>query len=414
MFLTDEEKRMLEGEYGPGVQQSMDLLVKYGDAFGAEKMVRAVSAHIIQSCPEPLAAKLTEGAKTRIPCTTHARTRDPRPFIKYGTLSKEKAEKLTGAFLSLVSYVKPTGFIDSYTCAPYIIGNLPKLGGIASWGGTSGAVIANSWFGVRLNRDGVTANLACAITGGIPYMGLLLPENRYGQVLAELGNLDLSTFTDAHYGALGYYLGALAEERNVAIKGLPPTIPLEQCKYLLSPLSVSGAVGLCLMVGISPEAPTLEAALGNGKPEETVVVGQKELKETWEQLNTATSDDVDIVNFGCPHLTIMEIKEIASLLERKKVHKNVQLILGASKAITALAREAGYASVIEEAGGIFDDSCMGAMQPLVYFGTGTKTVATNSARAAHYAIRMLGSKSLYGSTQNCIDAAITGKWRGQW
>ena len=42
MLLTDEEKRMHPGEYGPGVQRAMDLLVKYGNAFDAERLVEVL------------------------------------------------------------------------------------------------------------------------------------------------------------------------------------------------------------------------------------------------------------------------------------------------------------------------------------------------------------------------------------
>jgi len=34
--LTELEKRMQAGEYGPGTQRAMDLLVKYDDSFDAE------------------------------------------------------------------------------------------------------------------------------------------------------------------------------------------------------------------------------------------------------------------------------------------------------------------------------------------------------------------------------------------
>ena len=39
MLLTDEEKRMIAGDYGPGIQRAMDLLIKLGDSFDAEKLV---------------------------------------------------------------------------------------------------------------------------------------------------------------------------------------------------------------------------------------------------------------------------------------------------------------------------------------------------------------------------------------
>ncbi len=86
---------MHQGEYGPGVQKSMDLLIKYGDAFGAEKMARAISTHIF-ALPETLVTDMTQGAKTRIPATTHARSGDPRPFMKYGILENEEGQRLAG------------------------------------------------------------------------------------------------------------------------------------------------------------------------------------------------------------------------------------------------------------------------------------------------------------------------------
>jgi predicted aconitase len=413
MFLTDEEKRMLEGERGPGVQRSMELLVKYGEAFDAEKMVRAVSAHAPSGSLEPLLTEMTEGATAPILVTTQARGGDPRPVMKYGLLDKKEGQKLVEQHLNSIAFIERVGFIPSFTCAPYLIGNLPKLGDVASWSGTGGAVIANSWFGARLNRDGVTATLACAVTGRIPYMGQIITENRYGKLLVKLENLDVVSFTKAEYGALGYYIGGVANERNVVISGLPQDITLDTAKYLLSPLPVSGAVSICHIAGVTPEAPTVELALGNRKPEATLVVGKKELREAWDSLNTATGDDVDIVILGCPHLSIMEIKWLASVLGGKKVHRDVRLVIGASRAIYSLAKDAGYARPIEKAGGIFVDSCVGSQNPFLRFDKRAYVGATNAARIAHYTVRIVKTKMFYGTTQNCIDAAITGKWRGQ-
>ena len=43
MQLTDYEKRMLDGEMGPAEQVAMELLVQYGDALGAERLVEVQS-----------------------------------------------------------------------------------------------------------------------------------------------------------------------------------------------------------------------------------------------------------------------------------------------------------------------------------------------------------------------------------
>src|SRR5580704_5149011 len=39
MRLTDQEKAMLDGAEGPARQKAMDLLVRYGEALGAERFV---------------------------------------------------------------------------------------------------------------------------------------------------------------------------------------------------------------------------------------------------------------------------------------------------------------------------------------------------------------------------------------
>ena len=414
MFLTKQEKMMQQGEYGPGVQKSMDLLVRYGEAFDAERMVRANSAHVlIDYRPEPLLSELTEGARVNTLTTVHPKFVDPRLATELSIVDKAEVNEIQQAFDHVSDLGKKAGFIQTFTCSQYLIGNLPQIGGFSSWTGTSGQVIGNSWFGVRLNRDGASANLATAITGRIPYMGLLRPENRYGEVLTELNNLDIEDFNEAHYGALGYYLGAIIEGRTMVINGIPLNIPLDQCKYLLSPLPVSGAVALCYIVGVSPEAPTLEAALRNRVPKERVIVEKKDLRKTWEELNTAIDEDVDLVTLGCPHLSITEIKDIASLLEGKKINTNVNLTLGVSKPVYTLAKETGYAGIIEEAGGIFHDSCAGASNPFLRFGKGVKTIATNSARAAHYTVRETKAEVFYGSYESCVSSAITGKWRDE-
>ena len=39
MHLTDDEQAMLDGRDGPAVQRAMDLLLRYGRALGAERLV---------------------------------------------------------------------------------------------------------------------------------------------------------------------------------------------------------------------------------------------------------------------------------------------------------------------------------------------------------------------------------------
>jgi hypothetical protein len=118
---------------------------------------------------------------------------------------------------------------------------------------------------------------------------------------------------------LGYYVGErVSGLRNVAVTGLPLNIPFDFARVLVIPLPTSGAVTLCHIVGTTPEASTLEEALGNRKPEQVIKLGKGELTDTWRRLNVWNDDVVEHVAFGCPHCTIDEIGRIAALLEAKR------------------------------------------------------------------------------------------------
>jgi predicted aconitase len=113
---------------------------------------------------------------------------------------------------------------------------------------------------------------------------------------------------------------------------------------------------------------------------------------------------------GCPHYTIEQIWEAAQLIEGRKVHPNCELWIFTPRAIKSLADRNGYTEIIENAGGIImSDSCS-AMSRAV--PKGTKTVALDSAKQAHYLPAILGVDAWFGSTAQCIDAACTGRWNG--
>jgi predicted aconitase len=422
MFLTKEEERMLNGEYGPGIKRSMELLVKLGEAFDAERMVMAQSAHIHCAISLDLLSELTEGAsQCPIITTTHPNAYpdvlDPAGCKRIGLPENYDIYEFIhgGPWSQIEGIFKRLGYLLTYTCVPFLVGNLPKVGDVISWGGTSGAVTATSMFGACGSRDSVPANVATSVTGRAPYIGMAIRQNRHAQVLVKSDRLDLDRFTNADYGALGYYIGGKTGSKNVVIDGLPKTLSLEQFRYLVSPMPVSGATNICHVVGVTPEAQTLDQALGGGRPEEVITVGKDQIKEAVNNLTTAHSDRVDLVKLGCPHCSIIELRNIASLLAGKKVQPNVRLFVATAKQIYVLAEAMGYVDIIKKAGGVFTNTCIGSQDPFNFLGPklGVETVATNSARSAHYSARTSGGKIklLYGSMKQCIDAATTGKWR---
>lgn len=416
---------MLNGEEGPGRQRSMDFLMKMGEAFDAEGMADAGSAHIHGAIPLDYLEELTEGVHgTRVFATTHANPDptaiDPEGCKRIGLPEHydiyelirggDPPEKVFETFRRM-------GYFITNTCAPFYAGNVPKLNGHFTWCGSFGQTLVNSWFGGCGNRDSVPYNIAVTVTNRTPLMGMALKKNRHGRVVARLEGLDLSQFSEADWGALGYHIGAIAGPRNVAIDGLPQSLSLDQFRYIVSALPVSGAVCLCHVIGVTPEAPTLQAALGKKKPEAEVIVRRKDIEESYEKLSTAMGSEVDLVTLGCPHCSIQELRRIAELIEGKRVNPNVRFMVAAYRGVWELARTMGYVDIIKKAGGVLTDSCIGSQNPFIALGPdlGVKVNVMNSVRGAHYMIRVSNDKMKlhYGRMEDCIEAAITGRWGGR-
>jgi predicted aconitase len=414
MQLTDEEKRMLNGEFAPGIQKAIELLVKLGDSFDAEKLVPISYGHISYDfCPEDFWNLMTEGVlQTPHRVTTHP-SYQPEIWKAWGL---PLAEQWIEEHERKLERFKQLGWLRTETCAEYLLGIMPRKGDIVSMGGSCMQVANNSLFGARVDRMGVLVSLAAAVCGRSPLMGLLLQENRYASHLVELDDLDVTDWTLSHYHCLGYYIGdQIPGFKPVAVNGLPPNLSFDFVRALVISMPTSGSVTLAHIVGSTPEAPTLEAALGNRKPEQVIRVGKQEMSETWERLNVWDDDIVEHVSFGCPHATIDEIGRISALLEGKKV--KTSLLIGASVPVEALARHQGYAGIIEKAGGHFLPVCPSIGNPFTRRDIAghkqAKSAATNSARSAHYLATVSGVKVFFGTEEECVKAAITGRWKGE-
>lgn len=413
MFLTPEEERMYAGEEGAGVQAAMELLVTLGEFYGAPKMTKIVSAHASARTYKHGREYKTQwmqdfadnGARFRVLTSVNPGQVDFELWKKMG-IPQDLVEKQKSAdepFLKLGA--APTG-----TCLPYLHGNLPRFGEHFSWGGSSGQIFANSVLGARGNRDGAPQVIASAITGRTPEYGLHLTENRWGEVLVDTSLLDFDKITRSDLAALGYYLGHTLLDKILVFPNLPKDISQEQLRVLTAGMPAGGAITLIHVVGVTPEAPTLEAAFGGRIPQEKINITYTEIKKGYEMLTKADTDKTDAVVFGCPHCSLTFIGQIARMLEGKKVNSGVRFWIATSKYIQMLARQMGLVDIIEKAGGlVLADVCLG---PGASFDLmkGVKTVATGDARGAHYIPNMCKVGLIFGNVSDCINAAICGRW----
>ncbi|MCP4110049.1 MAG: DUF521 domain-containing protein [Desulfobacteraceae bacterium] len=140
-----------------------------------------------------------------------------------------------------IDIYKQKGAFLTLSCAPYLMGNIIKYGNVFTWAGSSGIIINNSIYGGRGNRESGVSMTCSAITGRTPDMLLIRDEKRKAEIVFNPRGLDLDQMNEADYGAMGYYIGETANNKNVAIDTLPKSIQFEKLKYLLSPMPVSGA-----------------------------------------------------------------------------------------------------------------------------------------------------------------------------
>lgn len=414
MDLTRKEAAMARGEYGPGIKKCMDILVKFGRAMGATSMLPIASAHTMPKEPPELLREMTEGAaETGVPTTLHPMMSAFNPVSwKSMGLPDDFALNELDQHEERTEIYQRCGFMPTYCCLPMLVGNLPLKGQPVSWIGSGAQLMSNSLLGARCNRDGTVVNLAAAMTGRAPRHGMYLDENRFAQVVVRFKDIAPEELSPAQLGAVGYHVGALAGGRNVAFDGIPKGLDLDRLKHLMAPLAVSGSVCLCHVVGTTPEAPTLDAATGEVKPELTLSVGSEDIRAALD-LYSINAAEVDLAVFGCPHFTIEEAKTLASLVSGAKLASGKRLWVGMGHQMYGLAALMGITDAVEAAGGIFTSSCMATI-PDCPIPADVRVVATNSFKAAHYITRLSKGRVrvVIGDMQQCVTAVTKGQRLG--
>jgi predicted aconitase len=418
MELSKEEEKLLKGDYGDAARRVMEVAVKVGEIKGAQRMIDIVSVHsgILMCYVEGLGSfgtvgiELLEelaaaGLKFKVPYSTDVLGMDLREWKNMG-LPDEFAQTQ----MRSVTALNKLGAMPGFSCLPYLEGNLPKPGDHVAWVETVDMVMANSYIGARSNREVDLTALAAALCGRTPEYGYHLSENRYGDLLIKVApDLDY-----ADLGALGFYVGNYAGRVGAEVPvfdGLRQNLSLEEIRHLVEPVAVLGPIGLVHIVGVTPEARTLEEAFGGKKTREVLTVGKKELKEASEALNSAKGKKLDLIVIGCSFCTLGQIKKIAGLLEGRKVHKGVTLWVQTSETMRHLAERCGDAQTIEKAGGRLYCACTYMTSVKKYYGF--KVVATDAPCLAYIgpSTPWLGFEgALYGSTEQCVEAALTGRW----
>ncbi len=420
MNLTKTEQKMLDGEEGEGVQKAMEILLALGKIYGAKRLIAVKSAQVAgvsyknlgDAGLEFLTEWAAKGSKVRIPTTLNPAGIDIEKWKRMG-ISDEFAEKQ----IRIIEVYRMMGIQPSCTCTPYLAGNLPERGEHLAWSESSAVSYANSVIGARTNREGGPSALAAAISGRTPYYGLHLDENRTPDLVVDV-RCELNSISD--FGALGYLVGKKKGNSIPCFRGIRKA-DSDSLKSLGAAMAASGAVALYHIEGITPEARQESPGSTQGNVTksrritdicqnsggisshslETLTI--EDLEEAYEALNS-NADKIDLVAIGCPHASINELKKISNLLYKKKVKS--EMWITTSRKIIGAAKDEVIR--IENAGAkVIADTCM-IVAPIEELGF--KTMATNAGKAAFYAPSHCGLKVRFGTVEQCVDAAVSGRW----
>ncbi|MGE5245772.1 MAG: aconitase X [Betaproteobacteria bacterium] len=408
MILSDRDSAMLSGDSGPAAQLAMSILVRMAEVYGADELMDISQAHIDSTIylgdatlefAERLAAL---GAKVAVPTSLNVSGVDECGWRDWA-VSPEWAAK---AARQMLAYEK-MGAVPTWTCAPYQTKMRPAFGQQIAWGESNAISFANSVIGARTERYPDLLDICCAITGRVPAVGLHLTENRAGELVLRLVDVpERLQRDDQFFAVLGHLVGKVAGDRIPVVTGLAVQPPEDELKAFAAAAASSGRVALFHLVGITPEAPTLEAAIAGRTGIETIDVTMDDLRAARRELTDADGRELDMVILGSPHFSLAEFSLLAPLVEGRRAHPRVQFLITSSRFMRDEADKTGVLAPILAFGArITVDTCILASPMLP---PSIRTLMTNSAKYAYYAPSLLHTRITFGSLRDCVESAVEG------
>ena len=336
MALSEEQKAILAGEKGETLAKVMETLVRYGELFGAEKMVPVTGKynHLVTSFGLKALGSVYDLMDQLIEAGALSGQKfsaDPRPLD----------ENVPSSFLQDIVFKKfmyskqadyekqlqTLGLLDedAFTCTCYMpeVGNVPKRGEVLSWAESSAVVYANSVLGARCNRNSGIIDLMGSVVGFVPYFGLLTDEGR-----KATWKIEIKTTKKPEAQLLGSAVGMKVMEDVPYIVGLDKWLGGkldEAAKTYLKDFGAAtasnGAVGLYHVENITPEASEQgQALLAEGY--QTYVIDDAELQRVYESYPVIWKNreaTPKLCFMGCPHMSLQQLCDWTDRLENALV-----------------------------------------------------------------------------------------------
>jgi len=409
--LTPFERSLLDGAGGEATALAMRVVVAAADLLGAERLVEIESAHI-DGCLHhgdggvEFAERLVAGGgRVAVPTTLNVGALD----LLHPDKVHADAHRTAMARRQMEAYLE-LGAAPTWTCAPYQAGHRPGVGAQVAWGESNAIAFVNSVLGARTERYGDFLDACCALTGRAPLHGLHLAQNRRATVVVDASAVPAALAADdVFYPVLGSWLGLEVGRDVAAITGLPATVTEDQLKALGAAAASTGAVALFHVVGVTPEAPTIEAATGGTAPARSLTLTADGLRPVLDRLSTTRAERIDAVAVGSPHLSLDEARRLAALVRGRRLAIPFYACTG--RDVLKVLEEGGEDRTLAEAGvDVVVDTCV-VVTPILPARAGGDpgVLMTCSGKFAHYGPSNTGYEVVYGSLEDCVASATTGR-----
>ena len=404
MFLTDEQQAILNGEKGETLSKVMQTVVRYGELFGATKLVPVTSKynHLVTSFGLKMIGPVYDLMNELIEAgavSAQQFSADPRPVDKnvpanflqkliFNKFMYSKQDFYEGQLRELGLMEK-----DAFSCACYLdeVGNTPAKGEVLSWSESSAVVYANSVLGARCNRNSGIIDIMGSIVGYVPYFGLVTDEGRKATWVVEI-----KTTKKPEAQLLGSAIGMKVMEAVPYVRGLNKWLGSElddaaraYLKDFGAATASNGAVGLYHIDNLTPEAKELGSAL-IAENAATYVIDDAELQRVYDSYPVVWKNKdakPKLCFMGCPHMSMEQLKSWTDRLEtalKAAGNKKVQIptVFTTAPAVLREFSKTDYAARLKAMGVVVSYIC-----PLMYMNNplcGKMPVITSSNKLRTY------------------------------
>src|SRR5262245_169063 len=409
MRLNAQEQAMRAGELGPAAQWAIEHQIKVGQYLGAEDFVPVAQAHIMADTEslgaagvewlERLARLPAEQRRVRIPTITDPRGTDfaAAHRLKHQPWMLALERRAIAAFEAL-------GVLMTNTCINYQTIMPPVRGEHVAYGDTGVVIYSNSVCGARSNFEGGPSALSAGLTGRTPRYGYHLDERRAATLVANVG---WTPHELNDWGALGGIVGRLAGDywQVPVLVGIERVPTSDEMKHFGAALASYGSVALFHMAGITPEAQRLADVVEPGQALRTHDVGEADIRTFARSYER--SESIDLVVFSTPQLSLVEMAQVAEMLDGRQAR--IPLLVITSPQVKPDADRMGITARIEAAGGtVLSGMCFyQSYAREMAEANGWRRLATNSAKLVNI-IGGYGYRPALMSMAACIAAACNG------